>query len=157
MIAPRKEVDFNGKSYTIRKMPLIRYDEFATQLDKVVKGFRIKPKPAIVSGLLALAGKVLPGWAKPAPVVLAGEFGEFGPIFELIVYNLRTAPRPVARLISIASEIPEAEIMNASIEDVANLAVEIWELNNLARVFGETLKKVMASVQEATTLMNQSK
>lgn len=135
-----KQIDFAGEQVTIRKMSLTHLEQFSTELEGFLKGFRFAAKKGMASKL----------WHKLFPQKsVFGEMGELGEHAEFIIYALRNYPRKVAKLLSLASGLDEEQIMAADFESACNLVYEIWELNNLVGIFSSTVKKVLSTLVQS--------
>ncbi len=132
-----KEIFYNGKPYTLKKIPIKNWTIFIEELQKVEKDFKILIKQPWYKKIFKTVSSK----------IYNGEMGEYGEIYEKIVYSLKNYPSKITHLLFIATQIPEEELIEGSLEDLVGLAEQVWEVNNLINIFKDNLKKVLAQRQ----------
>jgi hypothetical protein len=129
-----KEVTYNGKTYTISQILVKDWELFSTELEKVIIDFYNSMKTPWYVKL----------WQKvfKKEKMLVGELGEYGRMFEILLGVLKRYPSKLTHLLFLATNISEDELKKGSLEDMYNLILEVWELNNLKAFFLKVLKEM---------------
>ena len=127
-----KEVVYNGKTYVISQILVKDIELFSDEMERVIIDFYNSMKTPLY---LKLWRKVF-----KKEKMLVGELGEYGRIFELLLGVLKRYPSKLTHLLFMATNIPEDELNKGSLDDMYNLCVEVWELNNLKAFFLKVFK-----------------
>jgi hypothetical protein len=107
MTGATKETSFRGEKLTLRKLSLRKYILFSDCLASI-------PETGIFD---RMKGK------------------EPEDVFKGVVAALRVVPEKLAELVAIGTDVPKDQVLDADLEQIVDLLIEIWQFNNFVELF----------------------